>query len=1001
MFYQQIRILFFLIACLLSSAIAAQNDYFQQQVNYKIDVQLDDSLHVLVGTIEMEYINNSPDELNEIYMHLWPNAYANKETAFARQKLRTNSTKFYFAKKKDLGNLSNLNFQVNGEVVDWNTWNNQPDIAKLELKTPLAAGGSLNIRTPFTLKIPASFSRLGHVKESYQMTQWYPKPAVYDREGWHPMPYLDQGEFYSEFGNFEVSITLPENYVVGATGTLQTKSERQFLAEKIAVTEDYFDGDKDQFPADNAFPTSSKRMKTLRYTAENVHDFAWFADKRFRVLRGDVTLASGKKVDTWIMFTEEEEDLWKDAVEYVSRSVQFYSEKVGEYPYPHATAVQSALSAGGGMEYPMITVIGLSGTAKALDDVITHEVGHNWFYGILASNERTYPWMDEGMNSYYEFRYMQKYYGVSSSAADIIPKFLMGQSEMDVSEAGYLFQARRNLDQAPNTHSDSLTSINYGISAYVKPALAMEHLAAYLGKSVFDAAMQSYYDEWKFKHPYPADFRTRIEQSTGKNLDWFFDGYLYGDQKVDYALSSVKKEGNQLRLFIKNKGEIAAPFPIAAVKDGEVIESQWYEGFTGISTVDFPELDYDDLVIDVDRIILDVDRTNNRKKAPTPKANLLLQLEDDKKRSFSLFPALSWNQYDRFMLGIGIHNKSIPFRNFEFIATPMYAFSSQRLTGIGSLRYNIYPKSDAIERISLQLNGRTFSYSYNEDFDFHNYFTKFAPQLAVQLGKKTPTSAWQQSISYRYVNITRDFGRVNRNSGEESREQQSYAVNELNYRIAKSDALSPVLLSATLEQASSFTKLFTAYTQRFPYQEKDKGLRVRLFGGYFFNFNATEAAEAGVRPSFLLTGNTTGTFQQDYLYDQLLFARSATEGLLRHQIFSKDASFNTLTSVGASDNWMLSAGLRSTLPGALPVDIFGNFAYSNPENSKGEFFYSAGFALPIIKNVFEIYVPVLESAAINDNHSANGREGILERITFKLDLLKLNPFDLIDELDFN
>jgi aminopeptidase N len=151
-------------------------------------------------------------------------------------------------------------------------------------------------------------------------------------------------------------------------------------------------------------------MKTIQYKAENVHDFAWFADKRFYVQKEDVTLPSGRKVDTYVMFTYYEADLWKEAILYVNRSVEYYSDRIGEYPYPHATAVQSALSAGAGMEYPMITVIGGSGNGKSLDQVITHEVGHNWFYGILASNERQFVWMDEGFNSFYEQAYIKKYY---------------------------------------------------------------------------------------------------------------------------------------------------------------------------------------------------------------------------------------------------------------------------------------------------------------------------------------------------------------------------------------------------------------------------------------------------------------------------------------------------------------------------------------------------------------------------------------------------------------
>ena len=209
-------------------------------------------------------------------------------------------------------------------------------------------------------------------------------------------------------------------------------------------------------------------MKTIHYKAEQVHDFAWFADKRFKVQKSEVTLASGKKVDTWVMFTKAEEELWKDAINYVDRSTIFYSELVGEYPYPHATAVQSALSAGGGMEYPMITVIGLSGTAQALDEVITHEVGHNWFYGILAFNERYHVWMDEGINSYYDHRYTERYY--ESAGLNILPDFFQGSSELTELELGYLVQARKNRDQAPSEHSNDFETINYWLAGYEKPA---------------------------------------------------------------------------------------------------------------------------------------------------------------------------------------------------------------------------------------------------------------------------------------------------------------------------------------------------------------------------------------------------------------------------------------------------------------------------------------------------------------------------------------------------
>ena len=659
--------------------IFSQDEYFQQEINYRIDVKLDDVSHVISGEIEMDYTNNSPVGLDSIYLHFWGNAFKNTNTAFSEQKLRTNSTKFYYSSNNDKGYYSDLNFTVDGQNAELIFDTKNPDIAVLLLPENLKPGTTINIKSPFTLKIPASFSRLGHVGTSYQMTQWYPKPAVYDHKGWHPMPYLDIGEFYSEFGNFDVSITLPENYVVGATGVLQTESEITFLKNKITETEKLV---VEGFPKNEDFPESSIKTKTIRYIAKRVHDFAWFADKRFHVLKSEATLPSGKKVDTWAMFTNDEADLWKKGATYVARAVEFYSELVGEYPWPHATAVHSTLSAGGGMEYPMITVIGNSGNARALDDVITHEVGHNWFYGILASNERNHAWMDEGMNSYYEYRYLDKYYG---SASDIeIPAFLMNHAKENVFEIGYLFNARRNLDQAPETHSNEFDMINYGLSAYVKPGISLIHLENYLGTKEFDRIMQLYFDKWKFKHPYPEDFRQLIENESKKDLNWFFDGYINSNKKLDYSIKDISKSVNSYTVSIRNLGQINAPFPISGIKNGEIAETKWYEGFSNITEVDFPIGEYDQLVIDAKNVTLDVNRKNNNvktvgvlKKIEPLQIGILGAVENSRKTTINIWPALGYNKYDGAMLGLVFHNGMVPAKKVEWQWAPLYGFNSK------------------------------------------------------------------------------------------------------------------------------------------------------------------------------------------------------------------------------------------------------------------------------------------------------------------------------------
>ncbi|MBN2637158.1 MAG: hypothetical protein JXR61_12880, partial [Prolixibacteraceae bacterium] len=225
------RQMFFICLFVFGSfPMAFSQEYFQQKVNYKINVSLNDTLHELHAFEEMEYINHSPDTLHFIFFHLWPNAYSNNNTALAKQVFRVNGKSKLFNDSELTGFIDSLNFEVNGKEVQWNLMSGQPDICRIDLNKPLSPGDTIIITTPFRVKIPKGVtSRLGHIGESYQISQWYPKPAVYDQHGWHEMSYLDQGEFYSEFGSFDVSITLPDNYIVGATGNLQNPGEIEML----------------------------------------------------------------------------------------------------------------------------------------------------------------------------------------------------------------------------------------------------------------------------------------------------------------------------------------------------------------------------------------------------------------------------------------------------------------------------------------------------------------------------------------------------------------------------------------------------------------------------------------------------------------------------------------------------------------------------------------------------------------------------------------------------
>ena len=484
---------------------AIGQQYWQQKVDHTIDVSLNAATHELKGFSSIHYTNNSPDTLTFIWFHLWPNAYKNEKTAFSIQLLENGDTRFYFSDKENRGYIDQLNFKIGEIALKTEEHPKHIDIIKLLLPEPLLPGKDILITTPFHVKLPFNFSRGGRNGETYQITQWYPKPAVYDAEGWHPMPYLDQGEFYSEFGDYQVSITVPYPFAVAATGVPQQPVENAFYApeKKKEITQNW--------------NWEKIRTKTLRFSQTNIHDFAWFADPTLTLHKDTIQLPSGKIIQAQVYFHLDKINLWQNSLQNSKDAIHALSSWIGDYPYSYITVLDGEQGFQGGMEYPGITILTGITNQKELDLTIFHELGHNWFYGALGTNERHSPWMDEGMNSYYEKRYEQIKYPYTKE------KGLFGLlNDPRFSELLLKQQIKEHKDQPINTSSPSFTAANYEMIAYTKAALWMKKLETLLGTNTFDNAMREYYANWKFKHPNKMAFKQSIERVANKNLDSLF-----------------------------------------------------------------------------------------------------------------------------------------------------------------------------------------------------------------------------------------------------------------------------------------------------------------------------------------------------------------------------------------------------------------------------------------------------------------------------------------------
>ena len=919
------------ILTLLCLNLSAQ-DYFQQEVNYTIDVELNDENHTLNGMEYIDYTNNSPNDLGFIWFHLWPNAYKDNSTALCKQKVENGSTSLYYASENERGNINGLNFKVDGKIVRWDYNPEHIDICKLILNKPIRAGESIRITTPFFVKIPdAKFSRLGHVDQSYMITQWYPKPAVYDNDGWHPMPYLDQGEFYSEFGSFDVSITLPSNYTVGATGDLQNIGEINRLNQLAKATDTIT-----KFSDDLSFPLSDLTTKTLRYTQNNIHDFGWFADKRFHVLKGEVEVPHTKeKVTLWTMFTNNEADLWKNSIEYMHDAVYYYSLWNGDYPYKQCTAVDGTISAGGGMEYPNVTVIGKSATAYLLEEVIMHEVGHNWFYGMLGNNERLHPWMDEGLNSHNEMRYMRTKYPDYNMFLQFVPKRIKGILDLEYytnkqvsGELMYMMNAWTGKDQPIELHSAEYTEMNYGGIVYSKTAIVFDYLMAYLGEDVYDKCMQTYFERWQYKHPQPEDLRAVFEEISGKNLSWFFEDVIKTTKQLDYSIIGIQKETKDLLITLENKGDIVGPVVISGVKDGKSMSPLWIDGFEGKKVCRYFNGDYDHIRIDYYGDMPETNRNNNImrvkgmfKTLEPIRLQIIGSLYHPEKTQIFFIPMINYNVYNRYSYGLSFYNRFIPKEGFSYKITPMYSNGSKNLSGSVSLNYSKFNRESNIYNYKISLNAKKAMYDYGQEY------IRFEPKLDITLKKSSLRSKRDNYLSASYVHL--------------EKEEETLAFIKGNYTYSNARTFNPYSIHMQIEKGDEYSKASLILNYNYHINQK-KRLNIRGYFGYVSSQNNIYDLQMSA-----WNGTNDYTFSEKALVRDNLQTNKLP---YQQQIFIKEGGLKHFTNL-TSNNWLSSCSAEYNL-----TKIFR--LYLEAGTNGVNFAYGSGLRIPLLRNMLNFYLPL-------------------------------------------
>ena len=527
--------------------------YWQNQSDYKIAVALDDINHVVSGQVEIDYTNNSPDKLGYVWLQLDQNI----------NKPNSRSTAIFAAiGGRDRGSFDGgfkiSSVKINGENVEFIITDTRMQI-RLDNAVP-PKGGKLTIAIDYDFKIPEySADRMGRIRQLqgwvYEIAQWYPRMSVYDDiKGWNNEPYLGSGEFYLDYGNIDFKITVPYDHIVVGSGELLNIDEvfpkeianRYRKAQKSNKTIMIIDMDEVGITKITR-PVQTGTL-TWHYKIDQTRDAAWATSKAFILDGAKINLPQNKTAMALSAYTIESatDDGWNTSTEYVKQSIEHYSNMWFPYTYPVATNVAGII---GGMEYPGIVFCNWKYKTAGLWGVIDHEFGHNLFPMVVGSNERLYPWMDEGFSTFINY-YSTLAYG----------KYPTSLSNTSSIVANLTYNKREPI----NTPPDIIQTYNRGFSAYRKPALGLFMLReSILGHERFDFAFKNYIEKWAFKHPRPIDFFNAMESAAGDELDWFWKAWFYGTGNIDQGINNVAyikgDPKNGALINLENIGEVVMP----------------------------------------------------------------------------------------------------------------------------------------------------------------------------------------------------------------------------------------------------------------------------------------------------------------------------------------------------------------------------------------------------------------------------------------------------------
>lgn len=918
-----------------------------QPVSYYYKLRFDESSQTLNGNVSMELTNPGTTPLDKIVLHLPPRSLEYKKSYLQKELIEFQNVDAHFAKADDLGWIKTSKISAGKDSTELCS---KCEFAAIPLAEALQPSETITVEFDFEIKLGShEFNGNGFDGKVYRIVDWLPKVAPFDSTGYYTYPLSFQWDMFPQDAKYAVDLTLSNRFLVASNSELKTDSEQQQLdyIKSHSFTPHY----------------GNDSIKTLHFehTGTNLQ---FFISRYFFVFPLEKST---------LYFTSAESDL-PAISNYVHKQVSefYYSEigqplddydlliledKVGEYQSDH------------------LLTLDLPKDTFRFANELAHARGEMLFRYQMAPNGIKDLWIARGIPYFYKYQFINELYSNEKwlpYSNSFVGRFF-ALDAFDYSYQNqflYLYLARQGLDQSMATPADSLSRLNYEAIAQAKTYMALSHLRGYVSEKTFKRSMKRFVDQQTAE---PVALHNAFDYYHNQPVDWFFNTWVPSPLEYNYTLKKTDYCPTISTATVKNNGELSIPYSLTGIKDGKPVLTEWHDGHDGKKSVQMFHQEYDKVVLNYHQSVPEYNQKDNTyynrllfPRLEPLRLQFYYSFEDPNRSQLFWTPTVSYNAYDKLLLGVSLDNSSLVQKPFEYLIGPDFSTGTGKLTGYTSFKYHFIPEQSRVfHQISTGIYMRYYHYDQNL-----SYF-RFSPAVNFYFKKPYPRSTLLQQLKVRLVHLNRELPN---NFDQPANEvgNSSFTVFNANYRYQETDILHPYLLQADFLLGDQFSRLGLEADVRWMLPNK-KWLMWRSYAaGFFFN----QFYDQGVTNSYYSIG-LSGT--KDFMFDLPFFGRSDETGIWSQQFFVTEGGFKSSTNVFA-DQWMLSTNL--VIPIWKYFGVYGDAGFSDNFN---KLYYDAGFRVAFITDFAEIYFPM-----INQGVFVPGESNYLSRVRFILDIDQSN-----------